>query len=92
HKERICKNSRATEDEIYEYLERILHRIEFFDEELISTESHFEAYHLCKDVDLKDLVFVAMSIELKAPLWTRDAELKNALRLKGFDNFFDDGS
>lgn len=68
HKERIFKNANATDDEIYDYLEKILHRIHFFNEELISTESFFKAYHLCKDVDLKDITYVALSIELNAPL------------------------
>lgn len=90
HKERIFKNSRATEDEIYDYLEKVLSRVHFFNEELISVESYFHAYHLCKDVDLKDITFVALAIELKAPLWTRDTVLKDGLRLKGFDQFFDD--
>jgi predicted nucleic acid-binding protein len=64
HKERIFKNSRANDDEIYDYLEKVLQRIHFFNEELISTESYFSAYHFCKDVDLKDIPFVAPSIEL----------------------------
>lgn len=89
HKERIFKNSRASDDEIYDYLEKVVQRIHFFNEELISTESYFEAYHLCKDVDLKDIAFVALAIELKAPLWTRDTVLKEALRAKGFDQFFE---
>lgn len=87
HKERIFKNASANDDEIYDYLEKILHRIHFYNEELISTTSFFEAYHLCKNVDLKDIAFVALSIELKVPLWTRDTILKEALIQKGFNNF-----
>lgn len=90
HKERIFKNASATDDEIYDYLEKILQRIHFFNEELISTESFFKAYHLCKDVDLKDIAYVALSIELNAPLWTRDKTLKEALIKKGFTDFFED--
>jgi predicted nucleic acid-binding protein len=90
HKERIFKNASASDDEIYDYLEKILHRIHFFNEELISTESFFKAYHLCKDIDLKDIAYVALSIELNAPLWTRDNKLKQALIQKGFTHFFED--
>ena len=68
----------------------MLSQIHFFNEALISTESYFTAYHLCKDVDLKDIPFVALAIELNAPLWTRDTVLTDALRLKGFDQFFDE--
>lgn len=85
HKQRIFKNSRASDDEIYDYLEKVLQRIHFFNEELISTESYFAAYYLCKDVDLKDIPFVGLAIELEAPLWTRDTTLKDELRAKGFD-------
>ena len=90
HKERIFKNSRASEEEIYDYLEKVLSRLHFFNEELIGIENYFRAYHLCKDVDLKDIAFVALSIELDAPLWTRDTILKDALRVKGFDQFFEE--
>ncbi len=90
HKERIFKNASATDDEIYDYLEKILQKIHFYNEALISTESFFSAYHLCKDVDLKDIVFVALAIELKAPLWTRDVILKEALIKKGFTNFIEE--
>lgn len=92
HKERIFRNSRASDEIIYDYLEKVLHRIHFFNEELISTESYFAAYHLCKEVDLKDIPFVALSLELNAPLWTRDAVLKDTLITKGFTQFFDPDS
>lgn len=91
HKERIFKNSRADDEAIYDYLEKVLHRIHFFNKELISTESYFAAYHLCKDVDLKDIPFVALSLELNAPLWTRDNVLKEAILDKGFTLFFEPG-
>ncbi len=92
HRERIFRNSRATDEEIYDYLEKVLSRISFFNESLIIIENYFRAYHLCKDVDLKDIAFVALALELNAPLWTRDTTLKDGLRLKGFSHFFDDVS
>lgn len=91
HKERIFKNNRTADETIYDYLEKVLSRIHFFNEELITTENYFRAYHLCKDVDLKDIPFVALSLELNAPLWTRDGVLTDALRVKGFNQFFDPG-
>jgi predicted nucleic acid-binding protein len=47
-----------------------------------------KAYDLCKDVDIKDTPFIALSIELKRPLWTGDKKLKEGLRSKGFDEFY----
>lgn len=92
HKERIFKNAKATEAETYEFLSMILEKIHFVNEELISTENFFEAYYLCKDVDTKDIPYIALSLELNAPLWTRDEKLKDALSLKGFSLFFDEMS
>lgn len=38
----------------------------------------------------KDTPFVALALEMEAQLWTRDQELKDGLRRKGFDRFFDE--
>lgn len=90
HKERILKKSKATEEETYVYLSQILNRINFINEENISTANFISAYRLCKDVDEKDTPFIALSLELGFELWTRDKELKNGLIKKGFDNFYDE--
>lgn len=90
HKERIQQKAKASEDEILDFLNRILQRIHFFNESLISIENFMEAYHLCKDVDEKDVPYVALSLELSAELWTRDQALKDHLLSKGFTSFFDE--
>ena len=90
HRQRIAKNAKATESEQVEYLEKVLHRVRFFAEELIETVHFFEAFRLCKDVDLDDLSYVALTLQLNADLWTRDEELKTGLRAKGFTRFFDE--
>jgi predicted nucleic acid-binding protein len=61
----------------------------FYDEQTMREESKQEAYNLCWDVDAKDTPFVALTIELGGQLWTNDKELKNGLRDKGFDAFFE---
>ena len=53
---------------------------------LISTESYFEAFHLCKDIDEDDTVYLALSIEFKLPLLTNDRILAEGLRRKGYEN------
>ena len=67
-----------------------MQHIHFVNEELISTDNFFEAYHLCKGVDENDTAFVALYLELGGKLWTKDAELKTGLKKKGFDNFFEE--
>jgi len=90
HKERILKASKANEEEIYELLEKTLQHINFVNEEFISTVNLIQAHRLCLDIDEKDTLFVALSIELDAELWTKDDLLKSGLKQKGFDHFFDD--
>jgi len=90
HKERILKSSQATEEEVYELLEKTLQRINFINEEFISLGNLIHANRLCNDIDDKDTLFVALSLEFDAELWTKDVELINGLRPKGFNNFFDD--
>jgi len=92
HKERIIKASKSEEAEIYELLEKTLHQINFVNEEFISLGNFIHAYKLCTGIDEKDTVFVALSLELEADLWTKDDILKNGLKQKGFNNFFDDSN
>lgn len=90
HRQRLAKQAKATESEQVEYLEKVLHRVRFFAEDLIETGHFFEAYRLCKDVDLNDLPYVALALQLDADLWTRDEQLKIGLRARGFTRFFDE--
>lgn len=90
HRQRIVERSRATEEEVLSYLNQVVQKIHFFNEELISLENFFEAYHLCKDVDENDTAYIALTLELNGELWTRDDVLKAGLRQRGFDRFFDE--
>ncbi len=90
HKESILKKSKASEEETLEFLLKILNKIHFINEENISTGNFIEAYRLCHDVDEKDIPFVALALELGYELWTRDEELKNGLKKKGFNHFIEE--
>ncbi len=90
HKDKLIKNSKLDESEFYLYFNGIIERIQFIPIDFISAESRQRAYDLCKDIDIKDTPFIALSIDLKIPLWTGDKRLKNALILKGFNDFFND--
>ena len=56
--------------------------------DFIGTESRQKAYDLCKKVDLSDIPFIALAIELDIPLWTGDKQLKEGLKNQGFINFY----
>ena len=88
HKERIVAASELTEDELLECLNALLCRIAFVDEGIIPIGTWMEGRRLCADVDRKDAPFVTLTLHVDGLLWTDDAELKGALRAKGFDRFF----
>ena len=90
HKERIMKNSKTSEEKTYDYFLQVITKINFFSEIRISIPNYIDAYHLCKNVDEKDTPFVALSLQLGYPLWTRDKELKMGLIRGGFTNFFEE--
>lgn len=90
HRPRIVAKSKATEEEVLSFLNQVLSKIHFFNEELISTSNFIEAFHLCKDVDENDTTYVALVLELEAEFWTRDEVLKEGLKQKGFNNFFEE--
>ena len=89
HKEKLLKNNLQAEDDLYEYLNTLLQHITFVNEDTVSIGSYLEAYRLCKDVDEKDVPFVALAIELSCLLWTRDQPIIDGLISKGFNAFFD---
>ncbi len=88
HKEKLRQVSKLPEEELLEVFHEILKNIELYNEDLISEENWKEAYELCKDVDLKDISFVALTLEIEGRLWSGDETLKDHLRIKGFDRFF----
>jgi len=87
---KVCNSHyylKLDESEFYLYLNGIIERIKFVPNDFIGIESRQKAYDLCKDVDIKDTAFIALSIELNVPIWTGDKKLKEGLKSKGFDNF-----
>ena len=90
HRNRILKKSNARQEEVYEFLSKVLHKIHFVNEEAISTGNYIQAYRLCQEVDESDSPFVALALEMDAKLWTRDQPLMDTLVRKGFNNFFDE--
>lgn len=90
HRQRIVEKSKATEEDVLSYLNQVVQKVHFFNEELISVENFFTAYHFCKEVDENDTAYVALTLELGGELWTRDEVLKEGLRERGFNQFFDE--
>ena len=86
HKEKIKKFSKVDIDLLFCELSKY---IKVIDEDFIPIETIKEAYELCKDIDIKDVSFVALSLYLKIPLITGDKKLISGLRKKGFVNILE---
>ncbi len=89
HKEKICKISKHSPDEILEILYELIRHIDFYDENVISVDALQKSWLLVKDVDPKDMLFVALTIEMNGLLWTGDTKLRLNLEAKGFSSFFE---
>ena len=82
HKEKLLKISKLDEIELLEVLYQIIKRVDFINERTISKEVFKKANNLCKAIDDKDTVFVAMAEFLDCKVWSGDLELINGLRKK----------
>jgi len=89
YKEEIVRKSKASESEVYDLLDLMLQKITFVNIEAIDLGNLIHAHRLCADIDEKDTLFVALTLNLAGRYWTRDRRIKEGLERKGFDQFFD---
>jgi predicted nucleic acid-binding protein len=85
HKDKILKIS-GLEIEAFEKITSIIFsKIRFLDEVLISSQEVGKAIKLTKSIDENDTLFVALTNQLKAKLWTGDKKLLAGLKVKGYN-------
>jgi predicted nucleic acid-binding protein len=89
HKERLLRACRLPEMDLLTALHTLLNQLTFIHEEDISVGTWMEAYRLCKGIDVNDTQYVALTLHLDGIYWTEDNELKDGLRARGFDRFFE---
>ena len=86
YQERLLIKTKLNKHDLQEFtlfiFSKLIVALEFY----ISIESRQKAYDLCKDIDLKDIIYVALSIEVQCPLITRDKPLYDGLIKQGFKN------
>jgi predicted nucleic acid-binding protein len=85
HKEDIKKRSELSEEVLVFQLERILSKITFVKEEIVSTNFYYDAFQLCKDLDIDDIPFVALTLFLNGHLLTGDKVIYNGLKVRDFN-------
>ena len=84
-KDKILKYSKIEEKELLELLYLVLKRIDFINENQISKSNWIKAKELTKDIDIKDISFVALTLEANGILLTGDKKLYKGLKRKGFE-------
>jgi predicted nucleic acid-binding protein len=82
---KIIKITGFSDGQLKELIYLLLKRIDFIDDNLISNKYQREAYELVKDIDKKDLLFVALSLQSGYTIWTGDLKLHKGLSAKGFE-------
>ncbi|MCD4792571.1 MAG: hypothetical protein K8R54_05010 [Bacteroidales bacterium] len=86
YKGKARKIAQYSEEEYTEEKDLITKKILFIRDALIPKADIRKAVDLLTNIDLDDTVFLALTIHLKAILWTGDLKLINGLANKGFKN------
>lgn len=81
HWDKLCRVSKLEEHDLLESQRIIYKNINFIDEEQISKEYRLKAYELVKDIDLKDIAFVALNECMESIFWTGDKGLIKGLSI-----------
>lgn len=84
--DKLLRSTKLTDEQLKELIYLLLKRVDFIDNDLISSKNQQLAYELVKDIDPKDLLFVALSIQTGFKIWTGDLKLHQGLKKKGFTN------
>ncbi len=87
HHSKLSKISGMTTEMIREAEFQIFKDITFISEEQIKKLNWISAEKLTKDVDPKDIHYVAFSKQFRCKIWSGDKVLIKGLKKKGFSNF-----
>lgn len=83
YKPLIKKKARINEDGFNFLMQNLMSKIKVLSEEEISRNSIDKAIEIMREIDVDDVVFVALSIELKnIPIWSDDKHFKKQNKVK----------
>jgi predicted nucleic acid-binding protein len=89
HEEKIMKATSLSTESLSDIYSKIISRLFLYNENNINSDCYLKALNLCIDIDINDIPFVALTIELDGYLLTGDKKLKDCLQKKGFNKFFE---
>lgn len=84
HKNVILSKTRFDTQDLNAFTISIFKNLNVLPHFVLSTESLEKSHNFTKNVDTKDLYYVALAIELNQILLTRDKPLERELRKQGF--------
>lgn len=85
HFDKIVRISNRSEAKIRRILDLLYLQINFISDSQIPYDFYHNALRIVRDIDVDDVVFVALTDYLDELLWTGDIELYNELKAKGYD-------
>lgn len=85
YEKRILKKTKLDNKELKNFVITLLTNVTVIPSFLISKQSFIQAYTLCKDIDEKDTVYIALTIEFDFKLITNDKKLYDGLRALNFN-------
>ena len=84
HKDKLLSISGFSDEQYQNSYQKIIRRINFVDDILITDDAIDEAINLVADIDENDILFVALTNHLHAKLWTGDKKLISRLKFKRY--------
>ena len=88
HKEKVIELSKLNFDDILSIYQVILNSVTVINEKDIPKNILLESKEICREIDINDTIFIAVSKFIDSYLWTGDKKLIKGLPRKGFDKFF----
>jgi len=86
YKQVIVDKTKFTKQELNDFIFFVFSSVSVIPTFALSNDSISKALHICENIDVKDVSFLALSYETKFKLLTRDIALYSGLKLRGFRN------
>jgi predicted nucleic acid-binding protein len=85
YRQEILKKTKLKAEGLRDFTLFAFSKISVVPDYIISDVSFAKAEMLCKDIDPKDVAYIALAEELQIPLLTRDKPLHDGLKAQGFE-------